>query len=312
MNFFTDINIAQKSIKTYNYCLNNWISLLPPPHNLSYLVTDYNNSITLLHKHLTERGTCTPTNLHIHYTSIISVITHSPSYFSDIPPNIVNSVKEKYKQLRHENSSDINQRRSTNKPTEIQLQKSGTYLKYDDIITKRDSLPDGDIHKLLLGFYTYIPPVRADYFATEIIKHGETPSEPNYITIYDKYTSKLVITDFKTKKRYGSIEHNLPLELHRQLFISLHKHPRRYLFVNRYDKPFTRPAFSQWAHEKLTALFQKELTLTIIRHLFVSTLDFNMSADKLKRIGDKMGHSLGLQKTYQWNFDSESEDEELS
>jgi hypothetical protein len=310
MNFFNDSNIAPKSIKTYNYCLNRWLSLIPPPHNISYLVTDHNNSITLLHKHLSDKGTCTPTNLHIHYTAIINAINLSPSYFSSIPNETVLSIRDKYKQLRHENSAEINQRRISNKPTEIQLQKAGTYLKYSDIVAKRDSLEDGDINKLLLGFYTHIPPVRADYFATEIINIGETPQEPNYITICDKQTSKLVITDFKTKQRYGSIEHTLPPLLHRQLFISLHKHPRRYLFVNRYDKPFTRPAFSQWAHERLTTLFQKELTLTIIRHLFVSTLDFNMSADKLKMIGDKMGHSLGLQKTYQWNFESDSESED--
>jgi hypothetical protein len=43
------------------------------------------------------------------------------------------------------------------------------------------------------------------------------------------------------------------------------------------------------------------VTLTTLRHLFVSTIDFNKTrGTELEAIGNAMGHSIAMQKGYQW------------
>ena len=111
--------------------------------------------------------------------------------------------------------------------------------------------------------------------------------------------SHLVITDYKTSPMYKSIEYDLPSDLHKQLILSLSKHPRTFLFCNN-DKCFTRKTFSEWATKQLTALFKKEFTLTMFRHIYISNLDQNTSAEHLIDISKKMGHSITQQMLYKW------------
>ena len=49
-----------------------------------------------------------------------------------------------------------------------------------------------------------------------------------------------------------------------------------------------------------------ELNLTIVRHLFISTISMELPAHELKRIGDLMGHSFAQQKLYKWHPTSEA------
>jgi len=119
----------------------------------------------------------------------------------------------------------------------------------------------------------------------------------------DGGNSRLVIADFKTSKVYGQILHEkLPKELHDEIIISLQKQPREFLFVNARNEPFTRDTFSKWSSRVLEKLFGVIMTLTIIRHLYISSLDFNkMTTKELDKIGKQMGHSLNMQSQYRWN-----------
>jgi integrase len=168
----------------------------------------------------------------------------------------------------------------------------------------RDTLKVGSPERLLLSLYTYIPPVRADYFEVRINppKSIIEDSKSNYIVL-DNEKSALVLQDFKTAAKYKEIRHTLPPPLFQEIQQSLKDKPRNYLFVMQTDstRPYDRGAFSKWANKVLSDLFKIPMTLTSLRHLFISTLDFNKTrASELEKIGNSMGHSISMQKGYQW------------
>jgi hypothetical protein len=307
MDFFKNTTLAPSSIKLLNNKLNEWLSYLPSSQqNITNLIMFPENSNNILLQQVTNKSN---TNLHNFYTAINTFINHSTEYTSHIPSLTLSDIKKQWCKIRSDNQKPIIERRMNSLPTEIQLQKGGTYLKYDDILKKRDSLTSGSIEKLLIAFYTYIPPVRADYFATEIITFKQKPSQPNYIRRISPTHSVLTLTDFKTKSKYTKITNILPQELNNELIISLQKTPRKYIFTNQNGQPFTRNAFTVWSKRILSRLFETEMTLNIIRHLFINTLDMNMKPVLLKEISDKMGHDLTTQRFYKWDV-SEIDEED--
>jgi hypothetical protein len=271
-----------------------------PPHKntIPYIFLHPNFSFVTLRQYLVKNNTDTAPTLNSYTKAIISAYEHNSTMFINVETDNLNKAKERWIEMRQKTYEYANAYRIEQKPSPTQSLKSGSTLTFTDVIQFRDTLEDGSIDKLLLGFYTHIPPVRADFFATQIIKIGETPSYPNYI-IYNTDKSRLVITDYKTSPMYKSIEYDLPSELHRQLLSSLEKTPRTFLFINN-DKCFTRKTFSEWATKKLTALFKKEFTLTMFRHLYISHLDSDTPAEQLLEISKKMGHSITQQMLYKW------------
>ena len=316
MNFFQDTTLQPSSIKILNLKLNEWISFFPKSQQsiLNILMFPENANKILLES-VTNKSN---TNLHNFYTAINAVINHSYEFTSQLSHKQLAELKKEWCKIRSDNQKPIVQRRLELLPTENQLQKGGTYLKYDDILKKRDSLPSGSIEKLLISFYTYIPPVRADYYATEIITLKQKPTQPNYIRRISPTHSVMTLTDFKTKNRYTEITNVLPQELNDELVKSLEKSPRKYIFTNQTGQPFTRNAFTVWSKRILSRVFETEMTLIIIRHLFISSLDFSMKPLELKKISDKMGHDLSTQRNYKWDVsqlntgegEGEAEDEE--
>jgi hypothetical protein len=218
------------------------------------------------------------------------------SHLDDI---VLKQSDTRWKELRQITYNHAYAYRLEQEPSPLQKQMSGATLTLNDLIHIRDALPDGSIHKLLIGFYTHIPPVRADYYATEIIPFGSTPTQPNYI-FHSAEKSRLVITDFKTNKFYHDITQDLPEDLHRQLVLSLASSPRTYLFINKNGEPFTRNGFTKWATEQLFHISKKGLTVTMLRHIYISSLDFNSPPSTLLEIGKKMGHQLSQQMLYKW------------
>jgi hypothetical protein len=272
-----------------------------PPHKntLQYIFTHPNLSTVTLRQHLTQNDSDTAPTLNSYIKAILSAAEHNLDNNDDYLKS-----EKRWKELRQITYEYANSYRLEQKPSPTQSQKSGSTLTLTDIIKVRDELPDGSLDKLLISFYTYIPPVRADFFATQILKFGETPSYPNYIH-FSPDRSRLVITDFKTNDIYKSIEHDLPSELHTQLSASLTLQPRTFLFDNREGKCFTRKLFSDWASQRLTALFKKKFTLTMFRHIYISTLDLNTPAGELLEISRKMGHSITQQMLYKWKEQKE-------
>lgn len=300
MNFFNDTTLSTTSISLFNRKLNEWLTFMPSTHkhiSQIFLFPEFSNKI-LLDK-LTIKSN---TNLHTFYTAIIAILNHSTEYTSNIPINQLNELKKQWRELLKINLKPYEERRLNSLPTELQLQKGGTFLKYDDVIKKRDSLPFGSIERLLLGFYTYIPPVRADYFATEIITFKQTPTEYNFIRRVSPDISYVTLNDFKTKKTYKQIKNKLPSELNNELVESLRITPRRYLFLNQNGRPFTRNAFIVWAGRLLSRIFETEFSLSTLRHLYINNLTFDKKTTKeIMEISSKMGHDILTHLKYRWD-----------
>lgn len=261
--------------------------------------------------YLTQLTNTSNTTIHSYYVAIKSYLHHTKYLSILINSNTLQTLHETWNKLLSDIQIPMIHRRLQQKPTELQEKKGGTKLTFEDIVKKRDELEKGSISKLLLAFYTYLPPVRADYGSVEIVHAEDETSSPNYIRILDESHAVCILTEFKTAKRYKKIENTLPEPLLQQLQASLLKQPRTHLFVNQNDKPFTRNAFTVWTKRILSKLFNTQLTLVIVRHLFLSSLDYDsLSVEELVDLGNKMGHSIQMQRGYVWKDGSDDEDEE--
>jgi hypothetical protein len=57
-------------------------------------------------------------------------------------------------------------------------------------------------------------------------------------------------------------------------------------------------------------IFHKSLTLTMIRHLYISAIDFNNSTPaQLETIGKSMGHRVEQQFLYKWKIQTPESDD---
>ena len=309
-NFFQTTHLKPITYEPYNRKLRLWLSLFPQ-QSIVFLYTTPNYSVVTLRKHLVTTQSDTAVTLNSYIKAIMAAQVANPTLFQYIPSSKMESCDARWRELRQSTYAAFAYRLQA-QPSPLQSLHSGVHLTFQDLVDKRESLPDGSVHKLLLGFYTHLPPVRADYFATQIVPFGEIPTSPNYI-YHDVNKSHLVITDFKTSRIYKQITHDLPLPLHSQLVLSLSLQPRTFLFVNKFHEPFNRYTFSHWANQQLETIFKKGLTLTMLRHMFISTIDFNNSTpEQLQIIGNQMGHHIGQQLLYKWKSqdtqDKSSED----
>jgi len=195
--------------------------------------------------------------------------------------------------------NNVNARYETNAPTE--RQRAG-YVPYDEIIKKRDELPVGSIERLLLGMYTHLHPMRCEY-AKVALYENEPPEknvEPNYILLKP---GKLIINHFKTRNHHDGYDLKMPKPLMDDLKESLKNRPRSWLFINNNDEPFTPVLFSSWTMRVFKRIFHKPLTVAIIRHSFINTIDFNaLSVADKKEIALSMGHTVGTQDRYRLIF----------
>jgi hypothetical protein len=198
MNFFTDTHLSEKTYKPYNSKLNKWISLMPHDKNtIPGIFYNPNFAVVTLRKHLAENNVDTFVNLHSYLKAILSCIDHNPQYFNNVTDDKYKKCAERWKEMMNFAFQQSTQYRLQQKPSPTQALKSGSTLRLPDIYAISNNLTDGSIEKLLIAFYTYVPPVRADHYATEIIKFGDIPSQPNYILFSDS-KAYLKITDFKT------------------------------------------------------------------------------------------------------------------
>lgn len=228
------------------------------------------------------------------YTFILALFR----YNSDLKCSYKKEYDEWMKEFT-ETDKQIADRYKENAPTKKQQE---GFVAYEEIVKKRDMLEDGTDEKLLLSLYTYIPPLRADFGKVAIYEAG-TPEkdrkEDNYI--YD--FSQLVLRRYKTAKSHKEFSRDLPKELIKQIKESLKKKPRKYLFTMKNGDPMLKNTYTKWCNRVLQRLFGRALTVSLIRHAYINTLDFNKLTIKEKEeIAADMTHSAGMQDKYRLIF----------
>lgn len=303
MDFFENTTLSSTSVKLYNTKLNEWISFMPKLYqSLGCIIMFPDMAMKALHSNLKVN---TNTNRHIYIVAVMSFIKNKKHEFNHLSQEQYYTIRVKWIDINNDNEQPIIERRLENKPTDKQQAKGGHLLTFTEIVTKRDELPVGSSERLLLCMYTMIPPVRADYFATQIVKGNDTPTEKNYIRIIAPDNIECIITDFKTAKTYKQITHKFPSELISEFNASLEKYPRQYLFTNTKGEPHTRNSFVLWTRRHLTKLFGTDFTLVFFRHAFITDFIMNRITPQttdaeIKEISDKMGHSPEMFRGYKW------------
>jgi len=300
MDPFAKTALAESSKKLFTKKLEQFASFMPSPNKtVEYIVDNPEMALNALEKQSTI--TQTPANKHMFYSAIVAWLKHT-----DNGKIRSEQIKQKWEKIQKDNWEMRRQRDLNNEPSAKQLEVA-TKIDWADVVNKRNSLVSGSIGKLLLSLYTYLPPVRADYFEVRINPPKttiESKIPKNYVILGESAAqSTLVIRDFKTATKYKEIKHVLPEPLYDEIKQSLAKSPRNYLFTMPTDnrRPFDRNSFSKWANAKLKEIFEVPMNLTSLRHLYISAIDFNNTrAIELENIGKSMGHSVAMQKGYQW------------
>jgi hypothetical protein len=293
INVFNQTQLSQTSKTQYALKLSQWLTYLTPTaHQTRTLYTLlYNPKQSYNSLQTTPAIKHSPQNHHIYISSAVAFINH---ILKD------QALLRFWKEIERTNSEPIADHYEDNKPSELQAEK---LINVQDIQKIRQSLPKGSTERLLLSFYTVIEPIRADYYATEILTSPtQTPTEENYI-IFTPTQATIIVKDFKTKAKYEKIENILPPELYEELKLSLQIQPRKYLFTTPENPsmPFNRKLFSNWACRTLTRTLKQPMTLTALRHLYITNkIQSKTPTSELKEIAKKMGHSRDMQRVYEW------------
>lgn len=192
------------------------------------------------------------------------------------------------------------------------------FMPWDKIIEARDKLPDDSVEYLFLCCHTMIPPIRADldHVRFYINEAPSPPSTPNYILITrgrsGPWKMTLVLTEFKTSKALKCYQKVLPPELCAVIKKSLLRFPREYLFVSSVTgKPFNSPAtYTKFANRILERVLRPyKVTISMLRHIFVSSLDHGkMTSGQKSQIAKDMMHSPIMFDKYRLFFDETSPD----
>lgn len=277
-------SLGASSQNQYIKKLVQWVSYRDK--SLEYLINNKEEALEILKE---ARIKQTATNHHVYISAIVGYLTHIDKREEKI---------KEWKEIQKGNWEPLSEHYGRNEPTEKQMDKVIEWSKIEEM---RESLEEGSFERLLLSFYTLMEPIRADYYATEIIGEGEESKEENYIKLTDR--ANVIVTDFKTKNKYKKIENTLNEKLDKELRVSLEKYPRKYLFVMEdREKPYTRKLFSNWACRTLTRILKKKMTLTVLRHLYISEkIKEETPLYELKEIAKKMGHSRDMQRVYNWS-----------
>jgi hypothetical protein len=231
--------------------------------------------------------------------AILAIYKHNKELMAD---TAMQKAHEKWTSAYEDLKERIDERYKTNKPSDKQ---ADGFVPFSEIVKMRDSLEKGSEERLLLAMYTHIRPLRGDFNMIRIYTVSRLPLElsPNYIHI-TAHGAVLVLNEYKTAKSKGEFKKVLPSLLVAEIKESLKKRPRDWLFVKTDGTPYELAnSYVRWANNTLKRIFGRGLTLSLVRHSYISSLDFNnLSIAEKEEIADDMAHTVGMQDKYRFVF----------
>jgi hypothetical protein len=207
--------------------------------------------------------------------------------------------------LREINKKEM-ERVSTAQPTQREMM---NWVPWNDVLKKQRELHQteyGSDRHLLLSLYTLIEPVRSDYGDVHVRIEDQSCDDldkagENYVKLSaTSGASHMVLNKYKTHSKYGRFFRNIPDELVRIIAHNLEEAPREYLIIDTAGYPYTKSnSFNRYVNRTLYELFGKHITISLLRHSFISNIDFNKKTPaELMQISKNMQHSLGMQQLY--------------
>lgn len=203
---------------------------------------------------------------------------------------------------------------ATNKQQDTFVPWSSVMTAFEEV-KKLPEFPTKD--HLLLAMYILEIPKRLDYgnvtiVATDELQHAmELYPSGNIIWIPNHKNHKseavLVLREYKTSKKYGTMEFKLSMELTRLIRISIHKDPRSHLFMSRGNRePMSDNVFAKFASRALSRWIEPGVTVNTLRHSIIKHVYENPSTTHKQRVelSRRMCHSIDMQSAYAYNVDN--------
>jgi len=148
---------------------------------------------------------------------------------------------------------------------------------------------------LLSLLYTLIPPMRLDY--NVIIKSNEKDlnKNENYLINKSKFKKYFLIQDYKTSESNGSKKIDLPKEIVSAINLWLRFNKTGFLFINNRNERQSENGLGKM----ITKAFSptgKNVSLNLLRKIFVSENINKTELNKAEKLADDMGHSVSTQQ----------------
>ena len=276
-------NISNSSINTYNSILTNLYKRVFGDGEID--MTNFNNDKEILNdlKNLEPNKRKT-------ILSALVVITDNNKYRDQMLDDIKEHRVEVAKQVKSES-----QEKNWVSNTEL----DGVFLEhmvFFKFLLKKKEHTMSDLQKmqnfiiLCLLSGKFIPPRRLkDYVDFKI--HEINPDKDNFIL-----GRKLVFNSYKTAKTYGKQEVEIPTKLSSILKQWIKVNPTDYLLFDSKGDQLTNVKLNQ----RLNKIFGKEVSVNILRHMFLSDKygDIIETKRKLKQDFKDMGSSMNQEEVY--------------
>ncbi len=152
---------------------------------------------------------------------------------------------------------------------------------------------------MIAALYTLQPPQRLDYYDMEIVTpKQERTNDKNYLIINNRSKKTFIFNDFKTSNKYGTVALPVNKELNTVINKFLKLNPdRKYLLQGKDGQPLSRNNLGKII-TKIFASTGKQVSLNIIRHVYVSENVDVAAIKKSKEMAKSMLHDTGTQLEY--------------
>ena len=250
-----------------------------------------------------------PQTVRSYLTAVLALFRHSNN-LRELRPNECQEFKEYFRQV----DQVVQQRYNSNIPTERQRD---AYMPWSEVLKRRDSIITGASHPaadarqrhvdhLVLCLYTMIPPLRADFGNVRIMSTSGARSKEGNMLIVTDADMRLILNEFKSKsKRMQQYNKVLPKDLDAVIRASLARYPRTHLLVSpRDDLPFLRDnTYVVFVHRILERVLGKKVSISMLRHIYVNSLDFNaLTSGQKCQLSADMLHSVSTNDRYRLIF----------
>ena len=241
------------------------------------------------------------------YATALSALSLYKSTFAKYYTFYLDKVKTK--------STEFRQQEAKHEKSEKQKE---NWLEWSEVLKARDELKanidnlkkkidNAEYDKLLqyviLALYTEIPPRRnKDYLDLYIVKKfKEGDDTKNYLDLTAK---KLIFYTYKTSKKYGKQEVDVPDSLMTIVNLYLKYHPIWKTASNRKDPVKFLVTFDgtpistvNFITRTLNKIFKKKVSSSMLRHIYLSDR-FKDDTNERQKVAVEMGHSIGQQSDY--------------
>jgi len=252
--------------------------------------------------------------LHCILGTVLSVLKYNqeePSFHGDSP------VVKKWRALKATISQKLHDRSLDGKKS---IKEQQGWVDWTTVIRRQQELGRdeyGSDRHLILSLYSLIPPARLDYNDVQIFsREPEKELTCNYLVVHSPNSMDLYLNSYKTAAKYGMYKKHLPLALCNVINYSLEKAPRQYLISQKRDrtKPMAnKSTFQKYLSSILKTVFNKPVTVNILRHSFISSIDYNSNTPRdLLAYAKDMHHSIEQQLFYRRYPASDQSTKDLS